>query len=447
MILMQTWAMTVDAYRELNTKKLFWITMLLSVLVVLAFAAIGNNDRGLTLFTWTFEIPFLSTDMMSRETLYKLAFVNFGITFWLAWIATILALVSTSSIFPDFIAGGSIETTLSKPISRTRLFFTKYILGLLFVGMQVLVFTTASFLVIGIRGGAWEPALFLAVPVVVIFFSYLFSVCTLLGLITRSTIASLLITLLMWFFLFCLNSTDNIIQSFRIANVVTVETMPARIERLEKAATSQFNREWIKKNTPQVTKDAELDVAEVRAAEVEAAEVGDAAVGDAEVGDADNQGKQVAALPADSTFAVDVARTASKPVVVGTPPVPTAEQLDALNSRLKDAREDLARAKKNQRNWHLASSVSTGVKTVLPKTQETVALLERWLVDLADLPKPPNSDADEISPFGGANQAEVQSRMQTRIRGQSLWWVLGTSLGFEAVILAIAVWIFRRRDF
>ncbi len=432
MILMQTWAMTVDAYRELNTKKLFWITMLLSVLVVLAFAAIGNNDRGLTLFTWTFEIPFLSTDMMSRETLYKLAFVNFGITFWLAWIATILALVSTSSIFPDFIAGGSIETTLSKPISRTRLFFTKYILGLLFVGMQVLVFTTASFLVIGIRGGAWEPALFLAVPVVVIFFSYLFSVCTLLGLITRSTIASLLITLLMWFFLFCLNSTDNIIQSFRIANVVTVETMPARIERLEKAATSQFNREWIKKNTPQVTKDAELDAAEVEAAEV---------------GDADDQSKQVAALPADSTSAVDVARTASKPVVVATPPVPTAEQLDALNSRLKDAREDLARAKKNQRNWRLASSVSTGVKTVLPKTQETVALLERWLVDLADLPKPPNSDADEISPFGGANQAEVQSRMQTRIRGQSLWWVLGTSLGFEAVILAIAVWIFRRRDF
>jgi hypothetical protein len=28
-----------------------------------------------------------------------------------------------------------------------------------------------------------------------------------------------------------------------------------------------------------------------------------------------------------------------------------------------------------------------------------------------------------------------------------IWWIVGTSLGFEAVVLAVAAWIFCRRDY
>ena len=45
-------------------------------------------------------------------------------------------------------------------------------------------------------------------PLVVCFFSYLFSVCVLLGLITRSTLASLLLTMLFWLFIFLLGRAD-----------------------------------------------------------------------------------------------------------------------------------------------------------------------------------------------------------------------------------------------
>ncbi|MFM9146426.1 MAG: ABC transporter ATP-binding protein, partial [Phycisphaerales bacterium] len=70
-------------------------------------------------------------------------------------------------------ASGSIDRMLSKPISGGRLFLTRGGTGLFFAGFQALVFVTASFLVIGIRGGVWEPELFVAVPTVVVFFSYL----------------------------------------------------------------------------------------------------------------------------------------------------------------------------------------------------------------------------------------------------------------------------------
>ena len=47
-MMIQTWALFVDAYRELNSKRLFWITMTLSALVVAVFGMFGINERGLT---------------------------------------------------------------------------------------------------------------------------------------------------------------------------------------------------------------------------------------------------------------------------------------------------------------------------------------------------------------------------------------------------------------
>ena len=41
-------AMLLDAYRELNAKKLFWITLAISGLVVLSFGSIGFDEKGMS---------------------------------------------------------------------------------------------------------------------------------------------------------------------------------------------------------------------------------------------------------------------------------------------------------------------------------------------------------------------------------------------------------------
>src|SRR5439155_22018452 len=138
------------------------------------------KDGKFTFLWW--ETPI--SVQVSASDLYKILFSEFGIKWWLSFIATILALISTASIFPDFITGGSIDLYLSKPIGRLRLFLTKYATGLLFVALQVLVFSLASFVVIGVRGKSWEPGIFLAVPLVVSFFSYIYCVCVLIGIVT-----------------------------------------------------------------------------------------------------------------------------------------------------------------------------------------------------------------------------------------------------------------------
>lgn len=213
-ILIQTAALIVDAYREVNSKKLFWITMILSLLVVGVFAFVGINERGVKVFVWDFPGVW-NTSLIPADQFYKFIFTQIAIPWWLGFFATILALVSVCSTFPDLISGGSIDLYLAKPLSRLRLLLTKYILGLTFAALQVGAFSLASFLVIGIRGGSWEWKIFLAIPLVTLFFSYLFCVCVLVGILTRSTIAALLVTLLFWGFVFALNATDGGLLAFK----------------------------------------------------------------------------------------------------------------------------------------------------------------------------------------------------------------------------------------
>ncbi len=211
----QTWAIFLGAYRNLNSKKLFWLVLILSGLVAAAFACIGINETGLKLAFWQIDNDVINLKQMPPDQFYKTMFAQVGIGIWLSWLATILAIISTAGIFPDLMTSGSIDLFVSKPIGRLRLFVTEYAAGLLFVTLQVTIFSAACFLVIGLRGGAWEPALFLAVPIMVCFFSYLFSISAFLGVVTRSTVAALLLTLLFWFFVWAVGTAENTLLIFK----------------------------------------------------------------------------------------------------------------------------------------------------------------------------------------------------------------------------------------
>lgn len=392
MIATQTKALFVDAYRELNARKLFWITMALNLLAVALFAGLGINDRGPSFLHWTFDNEFLNTGLISKELFYKLQFTTWGIPMWLSWVAVILALISTAGMFPDLISGGVIETMLSKPISRTRLFLTKYLVGLLFVTMQVAVFSVGCFLVIWVRGGAVEPALFLAIPIVVVFFSYLFAVCALLGLVTRSTIAALLLTIVFWFLVFVVNTTESMMIGQREGSIVRLEDATKNIENQRVFSDRRL---------------AQLDAA-------------------------------------------------------GTPPVdadgqpitdPEARRL-AVNPALQMSLDRHARAEQAVKTWTPWAARATALKWVLPKTQETIGLLERNLISPEEMRKltaestgftPPEEEEE----FSGPAMADprVQARVMEILRARSIAWILGTSLAFEAVVLLVCTVIFRRRDF
>lgn len=390
MIIMQTKALFIDAYRELNAKKLFWITMALNLMAVVIFASLGINAKGVTFWHWNFESFFFNTSLVSKELFYKIQFTSWGSGLWLSWVTTILALISTAGIIPDLVSGGTIEPLLSKPIGRVRLFLTKYLTGLFFVGLQIFVFSLGCFLVLGIRGGAWEPGLFMALPIVLAFFSFLFSFCALIGILTRSTIAALLLTMLFWCMIFIVNLGDSIMLQQREGSIVRVEDRQAAIEPQEKFARSRIEQ-WREQGKPIPGEDGE---------------------------------------PLPEEF---------------------ADSLEAANPTLRTARGRLLESQEAVETWTTWSTRVFMLKTLLPKTQETIALLERHLISDEEMSEligrrtanmdSPGDDAPALA------DPRAAARVAESMRSRSVTWILGTSFIFEAVMLFIAGMIFSRRDF
>ncbi|GIW73899.1 MAG: hypothetical protein KatS3mg103_0421 [Phycisphaerales bacterium] len=387
-MMIQTWALLVDAYRQLCARKLFWVTLLLGVLVVLAFASVGINDQGLTLLVW--QLPSqvgqvtLTRQTMPPDVLYRTMFATLAVPIWLSWVAVVLGLVATAGIIPDMIQGGTIESMLSRPIGRVRLLLTRFVGGLLFVALQVLVFCLLVFLVIALRGRSLAPEVFLAVPVVVLMYSYLYAVCVLLGLLTRSTIAALLLTLLFWMLVFLVNTADGIVVTIHEQARAELDQQRSRVERMERNAAEVLLRE----------------ANDLRAAE--------------------------GLEPLD---ALD--------------PSPEPQALDARDVRLPAARGRVASLERDDRLAGLWRRGIYAAKTLLPKTQETIGLLERWTIDRQALNRLAPTPQDEQE----RTRLQAQQAVQQAFASRPLWWVLGTSLAFEAVVLALASWIFARRDF
>lgn len=399
----QTYALLVDAYRELNAKKLFWITLILSGLIVLAIAAVGFGREGVSIFGYTPD--FLATpagEAMSdqqvdqaRSAFYKTAFDWIGIKIWLTWAAIILALFSTAGMFPDLIKEGAIDLLLSKPIGRLRLFLTKYVTGLLFVALQVAVFSVCAFFVIGVRAGDWDPKIFLAIPIVLLFFSYLFAVCVCVGVLTRSTLLAVIATGLVWVVMFVVNIADAQILELQAMRLVDADIAEARADYLVEL--------------PSEADDIEADPS-----------------------------------AEDGTQAFTFDDWGQSPPTTREGYEAMFGSADDLRSQARDAHEQAAAFDKWRGYAFLA-------KTPLPKTGETRALMTRALNDPDDqepiIFDPSSSQMDLYAPFGTMSQM-ISQRADALQRAQRGWaWVLLTSILFEGVVVGFAAWIFCRRDY
>ncbi|MEM7622132.1 MAG: ABC transporter permease subunit [Planctomycetota bacterium] len=386
----QTTALLVDAYRELNDKKLFWLALGVNAIVIGIFASLGISDRGVSFWHFTLQDSSQISSFLTPESFYKTNFVTWGIPF-LSWASTVLALISTAGIIPELVTGGTIETMLSKPIGRIRLLLTKFVLGLLFVTLQVTVFSAGCFLTMWIRGGTIEPQLFLAVPIVVLFFSYLFSVCIVVGLLTRSTIASLLITVLLWFVIFLVNIADANLVAQREGTLLQLEQARERLE------------------TQQAFADDRLEAMQASGEELLDAE--------------------------------------------GNPITDPEQRRLAVNVALRMAADRVDDREIAADTWVTWARYAYWVKTVLPKTGETIAIIRRSIITRDDLmramgvedPSGASLSVNEEEPAFASDAS--QRRAAAAIDERSMFWVIGTSVGFELVMLTLACLIFSRRDF
>ncbi|HZW05642.1 MAG TPA: hypothetical protein VFF65_00850, partial [Phycisphaerales bacterium] len=263
----------------------------------------------------------------------------------------------------------------ARPISRTRLFLTKYAASLLFVILQALVFTLLSVLVIGLRSGEWLWNLLYAVPAVTLFYSYLYSVSALVGVWTRSTLASLVAALALWGTIFAVSFVHILVLQAKLS-----AEDPLPLERTNIAALRL----------------------------------------------------QVEKLPPD--FA--------------TP----AEAGEARRLKESLTRKETALAEREQsaETWNRWFRFTYLAHALLPKTGETKEMMIRWTDPKGDVSRFIDAMGNNREQNGAVRgpSRRIQRQMDQVLREQNTgWYVFGTSLAFEAIVLAGACVLFARRDF
>lgn len=239
-------AILLDSYRALKAQRLFKTVLGLSLVVIIGFASFGFNEQGMSFFFGLLDVEseYIYEGSTWAKTLYLGIFSYFIVSIWLGWAATILALISTSSIYPSFLSEGAVELTMSKPVRRTTMFFTKYLGGLMFVFLQVGLFCIGAFLVVGWRVGEWNVTIFLAIPLVTLFFSYLFCVNVFFGVLTRSTLVALLFTVLFWFTTFGVRTADDTLSMVQFRTETLVSMSEKSVESA-KDNLKEYQRELV----------------------------------------------------------------------------------------------------------------------------------------------------------------------------------------------------------
>jgi hypothetical protein len=130
-------------------------------------------------------------------------------------IAVLVSIVITAFFIPNMLRKGTVDLLLVKPIHRTTLLLYKFVGGLTFIFINTAVAVLGIWVALGLRSGVWAPTFLLTVLVLTFFFAILYSVSALFGVMTRSPIASILLTCAAWFLLFIVGVLHSTFEMFR----------------------------------------------------------------------------------------------------------------------------------------------------------------------------------------------------------------------------------------
>ena len=213
---MQLWALIADSLRHALDRKLFWVLVVISALVALAMLCVGFEGDRVSLFFGLVEIDtgtYAPWTAVGRMRLMGVM-VHGVMDVFLGWIGVTLVIIATAGLFPAMMESGTIDTVLSKPISRPKLFMYKYLASLLFVLLQSILFVGLTFLVMGFRWGLWVPGYLWSIPLMVVLFSYIYCVSVLVAVMTRSVVTSILLSLGAWVVFSVVTQAPELFEQF-----------------------------------------------------------------------------------------------------------------------------------------------------------------------------------------------------------------------------------------
>jgi ABC-2 type transport system permease protein len=190
----------IDTFLESFRNKMFLFFFIASSLVIGSIALAMNMDvvngvmQGVTFFGAGIRLPRVVTVAQWVQTLQT------GLAMLVATIGLLLALLATSTLFPQMLQKGSIDLLLCRPIARWRLITARFLGGASIMAFNAIYLFLGVWSVLGLKSGVWTRGFPLSVIFVILAYIVLFSVVMTTGVVTENAPAGLLAacTLLMF---------------------------------------------------------------------------------------------------------------------------------------------------------------------------------------------------------------------------------------------------------
>lgn len=209
-----------STFREAIAKKIFIGFFAISTLIILIFLFLINVDsiEGMV-------------DLM--ESSGQEGVKNLVIGFQVAMIDISYLLIitfcfiSVSSFIPSMLEKGNIDLLLSKPVSRSNIIIAKFSGGVLLIFISLVYLIGFVWLILSSKSGFWHVPFLYSIFWLTLSFAVIYSLIILIGLISQSTILTIIISLFLVFivcpvlaaremviFSFIENSTARFIVNF-----------------------------------------------------------------------------------------------------------------------------------------------------------------------------------------------------------------------------------------
>ncbi len=188
----------------------------------------AGNSTALDFYYAVWRIPFLSTSMTHQQFAQALTsqlpvyFDKFVMS-----IGLLIAILVTANMIPETFEPGSLNLLLSKPISRWGLYTAKFVGGCVFIALCSCYLFLGVWIWLGLAMEVWDRSMLLSIPMYIIVFAIYFSVSALIGIIWRSAIVSVILTLLFWAFCFTIGSAYGFFNT-KMENSEFISLLPVK---------------------------------------------------------------------------------------------------------------------------------------------------------------------------------------------------------------------------
>jgi ABC-2 type transport system permease protein len=189
----------LDTFQESFRNKMFLFFFIVSTLIVGSIGLALNMDvvngvmRGVTFFGSELRVPAFTVKQWVESFQAGLAMVigTFGL---------FLALMATSTLFPQMLQKGSIDLLLCRPIPRWRLVTARFIGGASIMAFNAAYLFLGVWTVLGMKAGVWNHGFPLSIFLAIFAFVVLFSVVMVVSVTSESAPAGLLVASTMLMF-------------------------------------------------------------------------------------------------------------------------------------------------------------------------------------------------------------------------------------------------------